>query len=398
MESDPIYFPGRLAENVVHFARVLRAAGLPMGTHRVLLALDALQVAGVGSREDFRGVLAACFIDRGAHRLIFDQAFAIFWKDPDLLGRMMAMLLPQAQQKASGPVVAENRRLAEALFSRPESTALPPAERIEIDASLTWSAREQLRKADFDTMSAAEWRAARRLMERIAPFFVQIATRRQRAANQGRAVDVRAALRAAARRGGELASLPRKAPRPRPESIVALVDISGSMARYSRTFLHFLHAISNDEHRVHSFVFGTRLTPISRELRARDPDVAVAAAVRAVDDWQGGTRIAAALAEFNRRWARRVMGDRPTVLLVTDGLEQGDTTALALEAQRLARAARRVVWLNPLLRYAGFEPRAAGVKALLPAVDQHLPVHNLESLEQLAAQLAAPAPRRPTWN
>jgi uncharacterized protein with von Willebrand factor type A (vWA) domain len=165
-------------------------------------------------------------------------------------------------------------------------------------------------------------------------------------------------------------------------------------------FLHFLHAISNADRRVHAFVFGTRLTHITRELRARDPDVAVAGVVRAVDDWQGGTRIAATLHEFNLRWARRVCGGSPTVLLVSDGLEQGDTAALAHEAQRLALACRRLVWLNPLLRYEGFEPRAAGVRALLPFVDEHLPVHNVASLEALARGLAQPPRRKETrsWN
>lgn len=402
MESDadfPIPAAGHLADNVVHFARVLRQAGLPLGTDRVLLALAALRVAGIASRQDFRAVLAACLVDRAEHRLIFDQAFHLFWKDPDLLGRILQMLLPSSQQKAAGPELAENRRLAEALFpQRPAATEAEPSGSVEIDAALTWSGREQLRKADFDTMSAAEWRAARRLVERIAPFFEDLVTRRHRSCAAGRVIDVRAALRLAGRWDGEMAILPRRSRRTRPEPIVALIDISGSMASYSRMFLHFLHAISHSDHRLHAFVFGTRLTHVTRELHARDPDVAVAAAVRAVDDWQGGTRIAAALHEFNRRWARRVLAGSPTVLLVSDGLELGETTQLAFEAERLARSCRRLVWLNPLLRYEGFAPRAAGIKVLLPLVDAHLPMHNVASLEQLATCLATAPPRRTEWN
>ena len=174
-----------------------------------------------------------------------------------------------------------------------------------------------------------------------------------------------------------------------------IVDISGSMSRYSRMFLHFLHAITAGRdaanHRVHSFLFGTRLTHITRQLAARDPDVAVSAVVQSVDDWSGGTRITQALHEFNLKWARRVMYGNPTVLLVTDGLEHGDTEALEHEAERLSKSCRRLIWLNPLLRYEGFEPRAGGVRALLPHVDAFLPVHNLGSLEDLAMQLTAPA-------
>jgi uncharacterized protein len=186
--------------------------------------------------------------------------------------------------------------------------------------------------------------------------------------------------------------LPRKLRRTRPEPLVALVDISGSMSRYSRMFLHFLHALiagrDAADLRVHAFVFGTRLTHITRALKSRDPDEAVREVVQTVDDWSGGTRIAHALAEFNRRWARRVCSGNPTVLLVTDGLEFGDIEDLEFEAERLSKSCRRLVWLNPLLRYAQFEPRARGVRALLPHVDAFLPVHNVDSLLDVARSLS----------
>jgi uncharacterized protein with von Willebrand factor type A (vWA) domain len=383
--------PGRLAENVMHFARVLRDAGMPVGTDRVLLAYEALRAAGVESRKDFHAVLSACFVSRGEHRALFDQAFHIFWKDPDLLGQIMQLLMPQMKQKAEARTT-ENRRLADAMF---KGGARPPqpdeANRVEIDAALSWGEREQLRKADFDTMSAAEWTAARRLLDRLDPFFARLATRRDAPSRHGHRIDLRAMLRASARQGGEMARVSYRHRRTRTEPLVALVDISGSMSRYSRMFLHFLHAISvgreADNLRVHSFLFGTRLTHITRQLAARDPDVAVRAVVESVDDWSGGTRITQALHEFNQKWARRVLYGSPTVLLVTDGLEHGDAEALGREAERLGKSCRRLVWLNPLLRYAGFEPRAGGVRALLPHVDAFLPVHNLASLQDLAQQL-----------
>jgi len=383
--------PGRLADNVVHFARVLRAAGVPVGTDRVLIALEALKVAGLASRADLHATLHCCLIDRAEHRLLFDQAFHIFWKDPDLLGQMMRMLLPQVSEKQGGapPPPPENRRLAEALFkSQREVEPEPKKERIDIDAQMSWSEREALRKADFDTMTTAEWNAARAMLARLQPFFERLLTRREAPSHAGSRLDLRALLRASARRGGEITELPRRVRRTRAAPLVALVDISGSMSRYSRMFLHFLHAVSNADHKVHAFVFGTRLTPITRQLRSKDPDVAVAAVVGAVDDWSGGTRIAQALHEFNRRWGRRVLGGSPTVLLMTDGLEHADLDLLAREAAHLSRSCRRLVWLNPLLRYEGFEPRARGVRALLPHVDAFLPVHNVESLEALAQVLA----------
>jgi uncharacterized protein with von Willebrand factor type A (vWA) domain len=388
--------PGRLAENVVHFARVLRAAGVPVGTDRVLLSLRALKVAGIGSRADFHAVLAACLIDRAQHRRLFEQAFHIFWKDPDLLGQMLRLLLPQVSEKKGGtpPPPPENRRLGEALA--PKVAEPPPpqeGERIEIDAQLSWTDREQLRKADFDTMSTAEWAAARRMLSTIAPFFVRLATRRHRPSRSGSRLDLRAALRESARHGGDIAELPRRQRRTRTEPLVVIIDISGSMSRYSRMFLHFLHALAGSHleanYRIHAFVFGTRLTNITRQLRHRDPDDAIADVVRAVDDWAGGTRIAACLHEFNRHWARRVLSGSPTVLLVTDGLEHASIDQLGREAERLAKSCRRLVWLNPLLRYEGFEPKARGVRTLLAHVSSFLPVHNIESLQRLAETLAA---------
>lgn len=406
MPAPPEVLPGRLAENVVHFARVLRSAGVPVGTDRVLLALQALRVAGIESRQDFHATLASCLIDRAEHRLLFEQAFHIFWKDPDLLGQMLRLLLPQVKEKPGAPPPPENRRLGEALFrdDRPRPPEPAAESRIEIDAHLTWSERELLRKTDFDTMTTAEWNAARRMLHEMRPFFAQLATRRDAPSHRGTRIDLKRLLRDAARHGGDIAELPRRRRRTRPEPLVVLVDISGSMSRYSRMFLHFLHALVGSAgagHRTQAFVFGTRLTPITRQLRARDPDLAVAAVVQAVDDWSGGTRIAQTIREFNLRWARRVLAGSPTVLLVTDGLEHGDTDLLAAEMERLAKSCRRLVWLNPLLRYAGFEPRARGIRAMLPHVDLFLPVHNIDSLRDLARGLAGTRGLReekPTWN
>jgi uncharacterized protein with von Willebrand factor type A (vWA) domain len=386
----PAPLPGHLADNVLHFARVLRSAGMPVGTDRVQLALQALQVAGLESRTDFHATLSACFVDRAAHRELFDQAFQLFWRNPDLAGRMMAMLLPRVQGTAPPPAVPENRRLADALLPPPrppDPAAAQPPPAVELDAAFTWSDRELLRQADFETMSADEWQQAKRLLAQLDPFFEPLATRRTRPAAYPGRPDWRATLQAMARHGGDLDRLHWRRPRTQPAPLVVLADISGSMSRYSRMLLHFAHTLNHADLRVESFVFGTRLSRITRWLHARDPDVAVAQVVRAVHDWSGGTRICGCLHEFNLRWARRVQGGQATVLLVTDGLEHGDTAALQFEMARLSRSCRRLVWLNPLLRYAGFEPRAAGIRAMLPHVDHFLPAHNLDSLAQLGRLL-----------
>jgi len=201
-------------------------------------------------------------------------------------------------------------------------------------------------------------------------------------------------MRAAMRSGGALRPIPRRAPKLRWPALVALCDISGSMAGYSRMLLHFLHAASNAKgqgwSKLHAFTFGTRLTNVTRQLAARDPDAALAAIGQEAQDWEGGTRIGACLRSFNRDWSRRVMGQGAVVLLITDGLDRDEPDLLAAEAERLGLAARKVIWLNPLLRWDGFAPKARGVRALLPHVDSFRAAHNLDSLAALAEALTRP--------
>ncbi len=384
----------RLLDNVVHFGRVLRTAGLPVGTDRVILAAQALETGGLASRADFKATLAACLVDRPEHRPLFDQAFHVFWHDPDLLGRIMALLLPQAQGLAAMPPPPQNRRLADALF--PAAAPAPAAERqVELEARLAVSDRELLQRRDFDTMTAAEWDAARRALAALQPRLAQRLTRRHAAAPRGR-IDWRATLHQEARR--DLAAPARERARRGPTALVLLADISGSMGRYSRVLLQLAQGLLNpaagrgERPAVEAFVFGTRLTRITRQLQARDPDAALAAVSSTVPDWAGGTRISQSLRAFNRDWARRLPAGA-TVVLVSDGLECGSEAdpgclGLAREAERLRLSCRELVWLNPLLRFDGFEPRAAGVRALLPEVSRHLPVHDLDSVAAFIEALA----------
>jgi uncharacterized protein with von Willebrand factor type A (vWA) domain len=382
---------GRLAENVMHFARLLRAAGLRIGPDRVIDCVKALEISGAQNREDWYWTMSAVFLSRQEQRPIFDQAFRIFWRDPKLAERMMQLMLPQAHGRAPKPEEQQSQRLTDALLSQKKDEA--PRETIELEARLTFSSREVLQRMDFDTMSAAELAEAKKLIAELRLPLPMVRTRRYRAHRSGRRVDLRASLRESLREGGDVIPLVRAAPRELHPPLVVLCDISGSMNPYARMFLHFLHAITNDRDRVSVFVFGTRLTNITRQLRHRDVDVAMAKVAEAIKDWSGGTRIGGSLREFNWRWGRRVLGQNACVLLVSDGLDREAGEGLAEEMDRLAKSSRYLVWLNPLLRYDKFEARPAGVRAMLPHVDLFLPVHNLKSLVDLAKTLSGPMTR-----
>jgi uncharacterized protein len=379
--------PGQLGANVVHFARVLRAAGIPIGTDKVMDAVRVLPISGLARRADWHATLAALFLTRREQQALFDEAFERFWRDPGIEDRMRALLLPKVEGRT--PRDRAGGRLAEALFpgsdARPRPREAPPE--AAIDAMLTFSARERLGHLDFERMTAQEWALARRIVAEMRLPVPEVRTRRHAPSRRGRAVDLAATLRQMARRGGEFTHIARREPRRRPPPLVVLCDISGSMHRYTRMFLHFLHALTRDRERVSTFLFGTRLTNVTRPLRDRDVDEALARVGAAATDWAGGTRIGASLREFNFRWARRLLGQNACVLLVTDGLERDDTGTLEAEMARLHRSCRRLVWLNPLLRYAGFEPRASGVASMRPHVDAFLPVHDIDSLRALAAAL-----------
>ena len=385
---------GGLAINLMHFARALRAAGLPVGPGKVLQAVEAVEAVGVASRADFYWALHAVFVNRRDQREVFDQAFHVFWRNPDILKRMMGLMLPTVRTESQEDRSAMSRRVADALRGTAPEAEGPEKTEIEVDAAFTVSAQERLQEKDFEKMSAAEMADAKRMLARIALPVAEAATRRFRTDPRGDRVDPRATLRRMLRSGGDLADLARRRRRTRPPPLVVLCDISGSMTRYSRMLLHFMHAVSNDRDRVHSFVFGTRLTNITRHLRHKDVDVALDAISAAVEDWSGGTRIGTALHAFNRTWARRVLGQGAIVLLITDGLDRDAGEGLAAEAERLHKSCRRLVWLNPLLRWEGFAPRSSGIRALLPHVDDFRPVHNLNSLAGLADALNRVGPRR----
>jgi uncharacterized protein with von Willebrand factor type A (vWA) domain len=393
---------GRLAENIMHFARTLRAAGLPVGPGRVLTAVRAVQDVGLRRRDDFYWALHAVFVNRHDQQVLFDQAFHVFWRNPQILEKMMGLLLPEVRAAGSQKdnEFEISRRIAEALSgNKPASDAAQREvgeDEIQIDAAMTFSSKELLQEMDFEKMSNEEAAQAKAAIAAMRLPILEVPTRRFRRDDTGRRADLRASMRAALRSGGDTIPLRWKSPRRRHPPLVVLCDISGSMSRYSRMLLHFMHAITNDRDRVHTFVFGTRLTNISRLLRHKDVDVALDKVADAVVDWAGGTRIGACLHDFNTQWSRRVLGQGAVVLFISDGLDRDNAEGLELEVERLHKSCRWLIWLNPLLRYSGYEPKSLGARALVPHVDDFRSIHNLESLRDLAMALSRPGTRHPS--
>lgn len=400
-DMPPLALPDnpQLAQNIVHFARALRRAGLPIGPGRVIDAIRAVQAAGFTHRADFYWTLHTCFVSKPEERLLFGQLFRLYWRDPRYLEQMMSLLSPMVrgtqEERLAQPA---EKRAAQALLDDqlpdlPASADTDQQTEIEIDAARTMSTQERLRTLDFEQMSLAEMAVAKRMLAALHLPVPPIVSRRTQA-RAGDLPDWRGTMRAAMRRGGEVTDFATKRRRIRYPNLVILCDISGSMSQYSRAVLHFVHSVANREGQgwaqVHAFTFGTRLTNITRHLRTRDVDAALAAAGAEAQDWEGGTRIAACLHDFNRDWSRRVMGQGAVVLLITDGLDRDKDADLGREMERLKLSARQLIWLNPLLRWDGFAPKARGIMQMLPHCSSFRAGHNIASLEGLAQALARP--------
>ena len=386
---------GRLADNIVHFARVLRKAGLRIGPAAVTDAIEAVQAIGIGEREEFYTALHATLVKRHEDDAVFAEAFRLFWRSRDLVGKMIAMMSPVVtRHEEREKRKAGETRVSDALFGREDQRRQRDEPDIEVDARFTASGSEVLRKTDFAQMTSGELAEAKRAIANLVLPVDEVRTRRFRRSNRPVAIDARATMRHAMRTGGALILPRHREPKTVHPPLVVLADISGSMSQYTRIFLHFLHALGESRRRVHTFLFGTRLSNVTRQMRHRDPDLAVEACSQTVSDWSGGTRIGETLKEFNRLWSRRVLGQGAVVLLISDGLEREADSRLEFEMDRLHRSCRRLIWLNPLLRFDGFEAKAQGIKMMLPHVDEFRPVHNLKSMETLIAALSSDQPPR----
>lgn len=380
---------GAFARNVMSFARLLRSTGLPIGPAKVLVAIDAMAAIDITRREDVYWALHSVFVDRHAQSELFGIAFEQFWVARTDEQDKPFMFDDVIDEPSIEGAEVLPRRLADAMAENGLAKKTnEDRENREQTSDVSWSASERLRSKDFETMSTEEIVLARRAMLEFHLPISEVPTRRFQPHASGRRIDMRSTLRKTIRTGASIDLMRKKAVYRHPP-LVVLCDISGSMESYARMLLHFLHTVTNDRDRVYTFLFGTRLTNVTHQLAHSDPDVALTKVSAAVDDWSGGTRIGQTLASFNRKWSRRVLGQGAVVLLITDGLDRDGGAGLTEEIERLQKSCRRLIWLNPLLRFDGFEPKSAGIKAMLPYVDDFRSVHNLDSLSALVEALSS---------
>ena len=383
----------KLSDNVLYFARVLRSAGIPIGSGRILEAIKAINKIGLADKSIFYWALHSVFVHKNEHREIFDQTFKIFWKNPRLLEKMMQLALPRLNTGTPETSDADiNRRVQEAFntdnISEDNYVDASTEDELEFDAVMTYSESELLQGMDFEQMSSDEINKAKKVIAQMNLSIPQVKSRRFKSSSLRRKIDLRQSLKGANKFCGEYIPLRYKSRKDKNPPIIAICDVSGSMSRYSRMLLHFMHVLTTLRNDVHTFLFGTRLTNVTRFLRFKDVDEALAATSSAVEDWSGGTRIGDCLKEFNFNWSRRVLGPGAIVLFITDGLDRGGGIGLSKQIKLIQKSSKRLIWLNPLLRYEEFAPKPTGVKAILPYVDEFRPIHSLESMDQLVNALS----------
>ena len=383
----------KLSDNVLYFARVLRSAGIPIGSGRILEAIEAINKIGLADKSIFYWALHSVFVHKNEHREIFDQTFKIFWKNPRLLEKMMQLALPRLNTGTPETSYADiNRRVQEAFntdnISEDNYVDASTEDELEFDAVMTYSESELLQGMDFEQMSSDEINKAKKVIAQMNLSIPQVKSRRFKSSSLRRKIDLRQSLKGANKFCGEYIPLRYKSRTDKHPPNIAICDVSGSMSRYSRMLLHFMHVLTTLRNDVHTFLFGTRLTNVTRFLRFKDVDEALAATSSAVEDWSGGTRIGDCLKEFNFNWSRRVLGPGAIVLFITDGLDRGGGIGLSKQIKLIQKSSKRLIWLNPLLRYEEFAPKPTGVKAILPHVDEFRPIHSLESMDQLVNALS----------
>jgi uncharacterized protein with von Willebrand factor type A (vWA) domain len=382
---------GKLADNISAFGRCLRRAGVRLDSSRIALAADAALAVGLASKADVGAALEAVLISREQDRAVFRELFDAFFRDPEVAHKLLSQLLPSAEGRAEPS--KRRPRVREALSPQQAfgQQVKPKQEdqQVEFDAAMTASNLQRLKHADFNALSASEYRLVERLARDVKLPLPMVASRRTRPAASGAQLHWPGVMQQAVRSGGEIMQLPRLQRHEQLLPLLVLVDVSGSMERYARLLLAFLHAATRRHPRCDVFAFGTHLTDLTPAFRIADTDAMLACASQAIDDFAGGTQLGESLATLRTRHQRRLVGRRTLVLLITDGLDTGEPALLTQELAWLKRRSRRLLWLNPLLRFEGYAPLARGAAVLHQQADGMLAVHNVSKLEELAASLAA---------
>jgi uncharacterized protein with von Willebrand factor type A (vWA) domain len=375
---------GKLADNIAAFGRALRRAGVPMDSSRIALAQTAAMLIGIDRKDDLAAALECVMIGQEQDRTVFAQMFEAFFRNPELAHKLLAQMLPQAQESAKA-AVPRRARVQEALRAVATAKNRPPAkeDEAELDAAMSASQAIRLHHADFQSLNASEYHLVEQLARTIPLALPQIKGRRTQAGSMGHRLDWTRAMRDAARHGGELIRLPHLQRRQQPLPLLILIDVSGSMERYARLMMAFLHQSTRQVPRS-VFAFGTELTDLTGPFRMADTDDMLLAVSEKIADFAGGTRLGLSLGQIRTKHQRQLVGRRTVVLLITDGLDTGSTNDLSQDLSWLKRHCRKLLWLNPLLRFDGYAPIASGAQVLHRHVDGSVAIHNMARLQDLA--------------
>jgi hypothetical protein len=381
---------GQLAGNLAAFGRALRRAGLPVDASRIALAQQAALLIDLDRREDLAAALEATLVSREQDRAVFGELFDAFFRDPKLAHKLLAQLLPTSEGRAEPD--RQRARVRDALRApqapAPSAPPKPQDREFEFDATMTASDLQRLQHADFNTLSAEEYALVERLARQTRLVMPELPARRTRPGWRGPRPHWPGVMRRASRTGGELLDLPRLQRRRTPLPLMVLIDVSGSMERYIRMLLAFLHAATRSHRQRDVMAFGMNLTDLRSAFALADTDAMLEQTNRLIRDYAGGTRLGESLAQLKRQHGRRLIGRRTVVLLITDGLDTGEPGLLEEQLQWLRLHSRRLLWLNPLMRFEGYAPLARGAAALHAQAHAMLAVHNLSRLQELAAGLA----------
>ncbi|MDW8006342.1 MAG: VWA domain-containing protein [Thermomicrobium sp.] len=396
------------AQRALAFARLLRRAGVKTTTGQAMDFVRAIEHIDISRREEFREAARACLVTHKDDMPVFDRLFDLYWRaKPELSDGLLQQAEPddlielapeegEEAEEAEGSTIegARGRRL-EAIEAIEEAEEGEASDEESLADAFSYSPAEVLREKDFADFTEEELAQIRRFMQQLTWEIGRRRSRRKVASPKGRFIDPRRTMRRSLQTGGVPLTIARRETKTKPRQLVVICDVSGSMDRYSRILLQFIYAIENGMAKVEAFVFGTRLTRVTRLLKHQDIDEAMRRVAREVQDWSGGTRIGQSLQTFNQEWARRVLRNGAVVLIISDGWDRGDPDLLAREMARLQRSCYRLIWLNPLLGSPRYEPLTRGMQAALPYIDDFMPIHNFASLEALAKHLSQIDQKRP---
>ena len=383
----------KLVDNILFFSRILRSTGIPIATNQVINSINAISSIGISNRHNFYYTLKTCLINDQHHFYIFDQAFKILFKQTEVLQKNNNELLENfGEQKNENEKFSNNtsNRIIDALFPKLEKlkkNQLLSQDEIPVNNKISYSSNEKLSHQDFETMSTAEIVNAKVAISKFSIESKKIKSRRLIPNNLGKYIDPKRTFIKNIKNGSSSIVLNYKSNKLETSPLIILCDISGSMSSYSRMFLHFMHVIMDKRRNVSTFLFGTRLTNISKYLKNHDIDLALESVSKKVVDWSGGTRIGECIRDYNKNWSKRVQNGNSTVLIITDGLDRGSSHNLEKEMQRLNKTCYKIIWLNPLLRYEKFEPKVNSIKTILRHVDKHVPIHNINSIKRLVENI-----------